>query len=69
MESPKTRVTLEYSSKVAIFLDTSIEINLMTREVIEDIALAIQYGQKLELISHNSHSYLFLDLCKILKFW
>lgn len=36
----------------------------MTREIIEDIGLAIQRGPKLELGSYTGHNYSFLDLCK-----
>lgn len=62
--SPKAKVRLEDGSKVTTLLDTGAEINVMTREVMEDKGLAIQRGPKLELVFHTSHSRLFLGLCK-----
>lgn len=37
--------------------------NIITIKIIEDVGLAIQYGPKLELVSHTSHSCLFLSFC------
>lgn len=64
MDSSKTRINIENRSKVIAFLDTSVEINVMNKEVIEDISLAVRQGPKLELISHTVHSYPFHSLCK-----
>ena len=41
MESPKAKVYLEDGSKVMALLDTSGEINVITRELMEDTNLAI----------------------------
>ena len=64
MEPPKAKVRLENGSKVTALLDTGAEINVMTREVMEDAGLAMQRGLKLELVSHTGHSRLFLGLCE-----
>ncbi len=62
--SPKAKVRLEYGSKVTAFLDTGAEINIMTRELMEDANLAIRQGPKLELVSHTGNSQHFLGLCE-----
>ena len=62
--SPKARVRLEDGSKVTALLDTGAEINVMTREVMEDAGLAIRRGLKLELVSHIGYSRPFLGLCE-----
>lgn len=67
MGSPKTKVRLEDGSKVLALLDTGAEIDLMTREVMEDAGLAIRRGPRLELVSHTGHSRPFLGLCKDVK--
>lgn len=64
MGSPKAKVRLEDGTKVTALLDTSAEINVMTCEAMEDAGLAMQRGPKLELVSHISHSRLFLGLCE-----
>ena len=64
MGSPKIKVRLEDGSKVTALLDTGVEINVMTREVMEDAGLAMRKGPKLELVSHTGHSRPFLGLCK-----
>ncbi len=62
--SPKAKVRLEDGSKVTALLDTGAEINVMTREVMEDAGLAIRRGPKLELISHTGHSRPFFGFCE-----
>ena len=64
MGSPKAKVRLEDGSKVTAFLDTGAEINVITREVMEDVGLAMRRGPKLELVSHTGHSRPFLGLCE-----
>lgn len=64
MGSPKAKVRLEDGSKVTALLDTSAEINVMTRELIEDANLAIRQGPKLELVLHMGHSCPFLGFCE-----
>ncbi len=64
MGSPKARVRLEDGSKVTDLLDTGAEINVMTREVMEDAGLAMRRGPKLELVSHTGHNRSFLGLCE-----
>ena len=64
MGSPKAKVRLEDGSKVTALLDTGAEINVMTREVMEDANLAMRRGPKLELVSHTGHSRPFLGLCE-----
>ena len=49
------------------FLDTCAEINVMTRKIMEDAGLAMQYGLKLELTSYINHSYFFLGPCENVK--
>ena len=51
-------------SKIIALLDTGAEINVMTREVMEDAGLAMRRGPKLELVSHTGHSRPFLGLCE-----
>ena len=36
----------------------------MTREVMEDVSLAMRHSRKLELVSHNGHNRPFLGLCE-----
>ena len=64
MGSPKAKVRLEDGSKVTALLDTGAEINVMTREVMEDAGLAMRRGPKLELVSHTGHSRHFFGLCE-----
>lgn len=42
MRLPKTKVRLKDGSKIMALLDTSLEINIMTRELIESANLAIR---------------------------
>ena len=65
--SSKSKVRLEDGSKVTVLLDTGVEINFMTRQVMEDEGFALRLGPKLELISHTGHSCPFLGLCKDVK--
>ena len=62
--SPKAKVRLEDGSKVTAALDTGAEINVMTREVMEDAGLAIHRGPKLELVSHTCHCRFFFGFCE-----
>ncbi|MCJ1349183.1 hypothetical protein MMC31_007419 [Peltigera leucophlebia] len=64
MGSPKIKVRLEDGPKVRALLNTGAEINVMTREVMEDAGLAMRKGPKLELVSHTGHSRPFLGLCE-----
>lgn len=64
MGSPKAKVRLEDGSKITALLDTGAEINVMTREIMEDTGLAMRQGPKLELVSHTGHSRPFLGLCE-----
>lgn len=41
MSSPKAKVKLEDAFKITAFLDTVVEINVMMREVIKDVGLAM----------------------------
>ena len=56
MGSPKAIVCLKDGSKVTALLDTGAEINVMTRELMEDANLAMRQEPKLELVSHTGHS-------------
>ena len=60
----KAKIRLKDSFKVTTLLDTGVEINVMTRKLIEDINLAIRQKTKLELVSYIRHSRLFLGLCE-----
>lgn len=62
MTLPKTKVWLKDGNKVLALLDTRTEINVMIREMIEDVRLAMRHGPCLELVSHTYHSWSFLDL-------
>lgn len=64
MGSPKAKVHLEDSFKVIALLDTNVEINIMTRKLMEDVNSAMRQGDKLELISHTGHNQHFLCLCE-----
>ncbi len=64
MGSPKVKVCLDNGSKVTALLDTGVEINVMTRELMEETNLAMKKGPKLELVSHLGHSRTFLGLCE-----
>ncbi len=64
MGSSKEKFRLEKGSKVTAILDTGAEINVMTRELIEDANSAMRRGLKLELVSYTGHSRSFLDLCE-----
>lgn len=57
----KTKICLENSSKVTTLLDSSIEINVITRKLIEDINLAMREDPKLELVFYNNYSHFFLS--------
>lgn len=59
MESSGAKVRLEDGSKVISLLDTGAEINVMTRELMEDANLAMRRDRKLELISHIGHNRTF----------
>lgn len=67
MESFKAKVRLKDGSKITVFLDTGVEINIMTREVMEDTSLVMQRGPKLELVSYTSHSRSFIRFCENIK--
>ena len=62
--SLKVKVRLDDSSKVIALLDTSAEINIIPREVIEDAGLAMRHRPKLELVFHTSYSRPVLGLCE-----
>lgn len=64
MGSSKAKIKLEDSSKIIALLDIGIKINVMTREVMEIVGLAMQCGLKLELIAYIGYSHLFLGLYK-----
>lgn len=63
----KAKIRLKNAFKVTALLDTSLEINIITRKVMEDASLPMQRGSKLGLISHTGHICLFPDLCKGVK--
>lgn len=67
MGTPKVKVRLEDKSKITAPLDTGAKINGMTKEVIEDVGLAIKQGPKPELVLHTRHSQLFLAFVKMLR--
>lgn len=62
MGSPKTTVRLEGGLKVLALPDPGAEINVIMREVMEDVGLAIRHGSRLELVSHTGHSRPFFGL-------
>lgn len=63
MRSLKIKVRLKDGFKVIALLDTGAEMDVMTRDLIEDINLAMRQGLKLELVSHMRYSYPFFGLC------
>lgn len=68
MGSPKANAGLKYGFKITALLDTGIEINVITEEIMEGGGLAIRQGSKLELVSHTGHNRLFLGLCEDVEF-
>ena len=60
--SAKAKVHLKNGLKVMVFLDTDVEINVMTRKLIKDTNLTMRQGPRLELVSHTGHSRLFHGL-------
>lgn len=64
IETSKAKVRLEDGSKITALFGTKAEINIMTREVIEEAGLAIKQGPKLELFLYTGHSRPFLGFCK-----
>lgn len=62
--SPKVKVGFEDGSRVMTLLDTRVEMNIMTRELMEDATLAMRQGSKLDLISNTGQSCFFLGLCE-----
>ena len=64
MGSFKAKVCIKDGSKVTALLDTGVEINLMTRELMEDVNLAIRQKRKLELVLYTEYSRIFYGLCE-----
>ena len=62
MGSPKIKGRLKDRPKVTTVLDIRAEINVRTRDVMEDAGLAMRKGLKLELVSYTKHSHPFLGL-------
>lgn len=62
MESTKAKVRLKYGFTVTVLLDTIVEINVITKVLMEDTNLAIRQKPKLELVSYKSHSRFFPSL-------
>lgn len=67
MRLPKAKICLEDSSKITTLLDTDAEINVMIRELMKNINLAMKQGFKLELVFHTSYSCFFLCFCENVK--
>ncbi len=64
IRSLKAKVCLKDGSKVTALLDTGAEINVMTKELMEDANLAMRRGPKLELVSHTGHSRPIISHCE-----
>lgn len=64
MGSLKVKVQLENSFKVIAILDTSIIINIIIKELIEDTDLVIRKRFKLKFNPYIDHSWHFLRLYK-----
>lgn len=60
----KIKIRPEDGFKVTAFVDIRVEINVKTREVIEDTRLTIKNVPRLELIFHIFHSQPCLGLCE-----
>lgn len=60
MGFPKIKVWLIDGFKVTTLLDTEVEINVMTREIIEDVGLVMRKDPKLKLVSYTGHNRPFL---------
>lgn len=60
----KTNVLLKESFKVIALIETGVEINVMTREVMEDAGLTMVKKLDLELVFHTSYSQFFLEICE-----
>ncbi len=63
----KAKICLEDNFKVTALLNTSAEINVMTKKLMEDFNLAMKRGPKLELVSYIGHNRPFLDFVKMLR--
>lgn len=68
MWSLKAKVRLKDRSKFIALLNTCAKINIMTKEIIKDVGLAMQHGLKLELLFYTSHSYPFLPFVRMLRY-
>ncbi len=55
------------NSNVTALLDTGVEINVITRKLMEDANLAMRRGLKLELVSYTGHSCPFLVFVRRLR--
>lgn len=64
MELLKAKVCLKKSLKITAFLYNGIDINIITKKLIEKANLAMKQGSKLELVLHTGHSRPFFDFCK-----
>lgn len=67
IRSFKAKVDLKNNFKVTVLLNTDVEINVMTKNLIEDVNLAMRQGPNLKLVSHIGHSHFFLGFCKNIK--
>ncbi len=62
MDFTNTNVLLKESFKVMALIETGVEINVMTKEVMEDAGLTIGKKLDLELVFHTSYSQFFLKI-------
>lgn len=56
MRFRKNKVRLKDGSKVTAFLDTSVEMNVMTKELMEEANLTMKKRSKLELVLYTDQS-------------
>ena len=64
MGTPKCKTILNYNLRVMTLLDCGAEVNVMTRQVMDDAGLAMRTGPLLKLIAHNGQAQPFIGLCE-----
>ena len=58
---------MEDLSNIKALIDTSVKINIMIRQLIEEINLALKKRPRLKLVSYTGHSRFFLEVCEDIK--
>lgn len=64
IRSLKAKVYLKNSSKVTVLLINNVEINVISKRLIEETNLAIRQSSKIEFVFYTGDSRFFSGLCK-----